>query len=423
MRSGLGQYRLLLRLLAPAILGLNAWQALHARQLRLFRQRLGIGLPQRNDQPLWLHAASVGEILAAQPLIAGLHVRFPQLSLVVTTTTATGAEIAAQRLPTEVQHIFLPVDWPGAVDRFLRAIQPRGALIMETELWPNLFAAIAHHDLPLVIVNGRLSQRTRDTADWVRRLYALSLQNVSAVLARSQHDTDAYIRLGAPTDRVQTLGNIKFAAATNTYVQAIDPGRRFVLAASTHADEEQQIVHAWQQIDRRGRLLVIAPRHPRRREAILQQLAQTGFTVAVRSRGDTVGTNTDIYLADTLGELEGFMASADIVFVGGSLIPHGGHNILEPARLGRPVLFGPHMANFADEAQWLLKEGGAKQVANAHALGATWADWLAQPEVAASIGARAQEAMSAQTTVLDDYLQAVTDICGLTDAPAKKLTR
>jgi 3-deoxy-D-manno-octulosonic-acid transferase len=420
MRDGLGQYRLLLRLLAPAILGLNAWQALHARQLRLFQQRLGVGLPQRNDRPLWLHAASVGEILAARPLITGLHARFPQLPLVVTTTTSTGAEITIRHLPAEVQHVFLPVDWPGAVDRFLRALQPRGALIMETELWPNLFTAIARHDLPLVVVNGRLSPRTRNATSWVHRLYALSLQNVSAVLARSADDADAYIRLGVPADRVRTLGNIKFASAANMYIQAIDPGRPFVLAASTHDDEEQQIAHTWRQIDRRSRLLVIAPRHPRRREAILQQLAQTGLTVAVRSRGDAVKPDTDIYLADTLGELEGFMAGADSVFMGGSLVPRGGHNILEPARLGRPVLFGPHMANFADEAQWLLQAKGAEQVADAQALATTWANWLTQPATASRIGTRAREAMSAQATVLDDYLQAVTTLCGLAGASAKK---
>lgn len=414
MNSKLFPYRLLLRVLAPAILLFNAWQALRAGELRLFRQRLGVCLPRRSDAPLWLHAASVGELIAAQPLITGLKERFPHIPIVVTTVTPTGAKLAKQRLPKDVQHFYLPMDWPGATRRFLRAMQPRAALIMETELWPNLFANIAQQNIPLIIVNGRLSTRTRNAAGWIKMLYAISLKNVSAILARSTDDADAYITLGTPIEKVRTLGNIKFASTSKADTQVIDLGRPYVLAASTHENEEQQLAQLWQEMGEQtqGRLLVIAPRHPQRHNSILDQLSDTfpPKQIAVRSREDSISADTQIYLADTLGELEGFMAGADCVFMGGSLIPRGGHNILEPARLGKPIVFGPHMNNFNEETRLLLQAGGAKQIADSQALHETLSDWLAHPEKAANYGQQASQYMSAQSEVLDQYLQSISEL-------------
>jgi len=403
--------------LAPLILAFNAWQALRARDIRVFRHRLGVCLPRRPDSPLWLHAASVGELIAAQPLIAILRERFPHIPIVVTTVTPTGAKLAQQRLPADVQHFYLPMDWPGATKRFLRAVKPRAALIMETELWPNLFISIAKHDIPLIIVNRRLSNRSRDAAGWIKMLYAIALKNVSAILARSADDAEAYITLGASADNVRTLGNIKFTGTANSAPPAIDLGRPYVLAASTHNDEEKQIAQLWQRIEQQAqdRLLVIAPRHPQRLNSILDQLSET-FTnkhIAVRSRNETVTADTKIYIADTLGELEGFMAGADCVFMGGSLIPHGGHNILEPARLGKPIIFGPHMTNFAEETQLLLQAGGAKQIETGQALSEALVEWLTHPQAAAVYGEKAAQLMSTQSSILEDYLQAIADLCEL----------
>lgn len=417
MSSELFRYRLLLRCLAPLILIFNAWQAIRAGELRLFRQRLGVCLPRRNDAPLWLHAASVGELIAAQPLIAGLKNRFPNIPIIVTTVTPTGAKLAQQRLPADVQHFYLPMDWPGATTRFLRAVKPRAALIMETELWPNLFVGIARHDIPLIIVNGRLSARSRDAAGWIKMLYGIALKNVSAILARSTDDAEAYIQLGASAEKVRTLGNIKFATTNNTASQPIDLGHPYMLAASTHDDEEKQISRIWKQMGQQtqGRLLVIAPRHPNRLNNILDQLAGqfAKEQIAVRSRADNITPTTKIYIADTLGELESFMAGADCVFMGGSLIPHGGQNILEPARLGKPIIFGPHMMNFAEEAQLLLQAGGAKQVENEQALSEILNDWLAHPHTADAFGEKAKQLLSTQDSVLKNYLQSITEICSL----------
>ncbi len=418
MSKGLFRYRLLLRLLAPLILIFNAWQAARSGEWRLFRQRLGTGLPQRTDAPLWLHAASVGELIAAQPLIATLREHFSHIPIVVTTVTSTGATLAQQRLPTDVQHIYLPMDWPGATRRFLYAVKPRAALIMETELWPNLFANIAQQNIPLIIVNGRLSSRSRDAAAWIKKLYAVTLKKVSAILARSVDDANAYIQLGATADKVHLLGNIKWASTNNaTETQAIDLGYPYVLAASTHDNEEQQLAHIWKEMAQQtqGRLLVIAPRHPQRRDDILKQLHKQYLnqSIAVRSRGDTINANTQIYLADTLGELEGFMKGADCIFMGGSLVPRGGHNILEPARLGKPIVFGPSMTNFAEETQLLLQTGGAKQVTNEQTLHKTLSDWLAHPQTASVFGKEAEQILLEQDSVLDDYLQAISRLCQL----------
>jgi len=416
--KGLFRYRLLLRLLAPLILLFNAWQAMRAGERRLFWQRLGVRLPRHTDAPLWLHAASVGELIAAKPLIAALRERFPHIPIIITTVTPTGAALAQQRLPADVQHIYLPMDWPGATQRFLRAVKPRAALIMETELWPNLFANIAQQNIPLIIVNGRLSSRSRDTAAWIKKLYAITLTNVDAILARSADDAGAYIQLGAPADKVHLLGNIKWANSNNAAeIQAIDLGRPYVLAASTHDNEEQQLARIWKKMAQQtqGRLLVIAPRHPQRRTDILKQLHKqySNQAIAVRSRNDAINADTQIYLADTLGELESFMMSAEYIFMGGSLVPRGGHNILEPARLGKPIIFGPNMTNFIEETQLLLQAGGAKQVTDEQALRETLSDWLACPQSAAVFGKKAEQILLKQDSVLNDYLQIISRLCEL----------
>lgn len=424
MNFSLLRYRLILRLLAPAILLFNAWQALRARQSRLFFQRLALRIPQPQGRPLWLHAASVGEVIAAQALVYQLRAQFPHIPLVISTTTATGAHMAASRLPAEVQHFYFPVDCPSVMRRLLNRLQPRALLIMETELWPNLMLAAAKRHIPLLIINGRLSHRTLQAAAWVKRLLRLGLQGVTAVLARSKQDAENYLTLGAAHQRVQTLGNIKFALTPGRQPPApIALSRPYVLAASTHDDEELQLARLWQ--DRKlaaefTRLLVIAPRHPQRCEAILKQLETLQLKLAVRSRNDIVDEHTQIYLADTLGELEGFMAGADVVFMGGSLVAHGGQNILEPARLGKPIMFGPHMHNFSEETALLLGQRAALQVKDHHELADALQYWLREPALAAEYGQRARQVMAQQGDILSHYVAAISGLCELARSAANE---
>lgn len=405
-------YRLLLALLAPLLFAYTAWQALRERSPRYLRERCGRFRTVAPSRPLWLHAASVGELNAALPLIAALLDRDPALALLVTTATPSSARLAARKLPPQVPHTFLPLDFRGAIERFLTHFAPRCALVMETELWPNLFAACARHAIPLQIVNGRLSQRTLHAPAWVRHLYRDTLSRVAAILARSETDRDGFIALGAAPEKIQVIGNIKFSALTDATAQPIALPRPYVLAASTRDDEEALLFQAWQAAEHGGRLLVIVPRHPQRLAAILKALTLPRDRIAVRSAGEGVGDQTAVYVADTFGELTAFIAGAELVFMGGSLVPKGGQNVLEPAAQGKAILFGPHMDNFADEAQLLLAHDAALQVADTAALADALTTLLSAPERRTQLGANAQALVAQRRDMAQRYAAAVTALCG-----------
>lgn len=404
-------YSTALYLLLPAVLGYTVVQSLRARELRYLRERLGLYRRRCETRSLWLHAASVGEVAAAESLIRELRQRSPGVALALSTGTPAGAEMARRRLPADVAQLYLPVDLPGAVRRFLDTLNPRCALIMETELWPNLYAQCASRAIPVLIINARVSQRTLRAQRWLRRLYAASLERVAAVLARSAADAAGFVALGAPPERVKVIGNIKLAAIAPAAKAALALPRPYVLAASTHADEELRLAQLWRRRRRGPHLLVIAPRHPPRLPHILEQLAPLHLKIAVRSRGDTVRDDTELYIVDTLGELNEFMVNAEIVFVGGSLVPRGGHNVLEPARLARPIVFGAHMGNFAEEAAMLLERAAAIQVTSDDALETCITRLLSAPGERAALGARAREAMQHQGQVLERYLEEIALRC------------
>lgn len=410
-------YTLALWLLGLPLVLFTAGQALRRGGARYFLQRLGWRFARRDDRPIWIHATSVGEVLAAQVLIEKLLERCAPARIILTTTTATGAAICRARLSAEVQHLFLPIDWRGAVARFLRATQPRCALIMETELWPNLYAACGARHIPLLIVNGRISKRTLRAGTWVRRLYREALGHVTLVLARSDTDGAAFIELGAAADRVRVIGNIKFAAPTTHDLDTAPlVARPYVLAASTRPDEELRIARLWKVLARSDRVLVIAPRHPQRAPQILTQLGTLGVRVAVRSRGDAISPDTDIYLADTLGELHTLIRDAQLVFVGGSLVPVGGHNVLEPARAGKAVLFGPYVDNFKEETRWLLQHDAALQVKDDSDLAARLNELLADPQRAHALGERARAALQPFNDVAARYVENIAPYCATTSA-------
>jgi 3-deoxy-D-manno-octulosonic-acid transferase len=406
----LSRYTLLLRLLALPIAVYTLWQALRERDLRYLRERLGRYRSTGGDRPIWLHAASVGEVNAALPLIQSLAQHHPGMPLLLTTTTPSGARAAACKLHAQVRHVYFPIDWPGAVQRFIDHHRPRCALVMETELWPNLYRRCHAENIPLIIINGRLSARTRNAKPWLRRLYHLSLQQVTAVLARSEQDRACFIMMGADRERCEVIGNIKFAAAsTDDGVVAIDLKRPYILAASTREEEEKQVVQAWRASGKNSHLLVIVPRHPKRLSQILHDL--DGETVSVRSRDEPITDSTTVYLADTFGELPGFIAGAALVFMGGSLVPKGGQNLLEPAALGKAPLFGPYMDNFLVEAEILLHEGGALQVKDAQQLGTAIRRLLADTALRNRMGQRARAVIENRRDMAERYREASNRYC------------
>lgn len=402
------RYRLLLWVVVIPVFVLTMFQAVKHRDGRYLLQRFGWGYRQRPQQGLWIHAASVGEVLALQPLISHLQNHYPNLAIRISTVTPTGGKIARKKLPN-IQHCYLPLDLPAMVARFVNALNARCGLIMETELWPNLYTAAQRQGLCLITINGRISGKTLNAPAWVKQLYRLSLQEVAAVLAKSQEDAQRFIRLGAAANTTHVVGNIKFAIAADFTPpkQRLDLGKPFVLAASTHQGEEQLLAKLWSQLDIKDYLLVIAPRHPYRSAAIIKQLIKVDTHVAVRSKGEPVAETTRIYLADTLGELMALMHEAEMVFMGGSLVPVGGHNILEPAMLGKTIVFGPYMHNFADEAQRFLEQQAAVQVMDGDGLKQQLSDLLADPAKRRTYGDRAKILMQQDKDMVQRYVQQI----------------
>lgn len=411
------RYRLLLMLLALPAITVTAWQAWQTRDIRFLRERLGFSHMQQRDGT-WLHAASVGEVNAVMPLIRELRRRYPQKPVTLTTATPTGGAVAQQLLPASARHHYLPIDFSWASRRFIKNLQPNCALIMETELWPNLYRHCRQNDIPLLIINGRISEKTLNAPTWLRRLCPGVLANVSAILARSETDRERYISLGAAPDKTRTVGNIKFVCESAGRIEPISLGRPSLLAASTHDDEELRIARLWRSLEGRGeRLLVIVPRHPKRSAAIQRQLATVTKNVAVRSRGDSITAETEIYLADTLGELTGFIAAAELVFMGGSLVPVGGHNILEVAQLGKGVLFGPHMETFADEASLFIAADAGIEVSDDDALRNQIARLLADSDRARRLGENGRRLVGQCHDILPRYLSEIENCCAAYGRP------
>jgi len=337
-------------------------------------------LPRPEGPLLWIHAASVGELNSVLPLLVRLLDDRPELGALVTTGTVTSATLAARILPARAVHQFVPVDLPGAVDRFLNHWRPDLAFFVDSEFWPGLIGGLAVRGVPLVLVNGRVTEGT--VRQWARASFIMRtmMERFTLLLAQSPEDADRLIRLGAPRDRVKMLGNLKTVAqplradaGEYTRLSAMIGGRPCWIAAATHPGEEAQaaLVHA--RVMQRGRdlLTIIVPRHPDRGAAIAADLARTGLNVGLRSRGDQPERQVQVYVADTLGELGLWYRLAELVFIGGTLVAHGGQNPLEAARLGRALVFGPHMENFTAIVAGLREARACREVADAQGLAAT----------------------------------------------------
>jgi 3-deoxy-D-manno-octulosonic-acid transferase len=283
---------------------------------------------------------------------------------------------------------------------------------METELWPLLYRQCHRRHIPVTIINGRLSVKTLDSHPWIKARYAEALRCVDHVWCKSQNDLQSFIHLGMQAERCEVLGNLKFARTFSADVGPIAElqQRRYLLAASTHHDEELRLARIWKNIKPGDMLLVIAPRHPQRAAAILQQLKDLSVSVAQRSRGEAVDDRTDIYLTDTIGELPVLISGADLVVMGGSLIAHGGHNLLEPASFGKAIVVGPHMENFVEETELLLSHGACIQVQSEDELVDRIQQLLAAENERQKLGERARRLMTEQSATASLYLDKI-DTC------------
>lgn len=328
---------------------------------------------------LWVHAVSVGEVNAAEPLIKALRRDYPNAPLVITTVTPTGTARVHQLFGDSVFHVYLPYDLPFSVNRFLKKIRPRLALIVETEIWPNLYFACRRRGIPLMIVNARLSERSMRGYKPLRGLARSALRCVQLIAAQSRTDVARYRLLGADPQHVLVTGNMKFdmpipqdAVADGAAMREHWGARRPVwMAASTHEGEELAVLEAHLKVLKRlpDALLVLAPRHPERFRLVENTVRSLGFTVATRSIDGVPLPMHQVCVIDAMGQMMPFFAATDVAFVGGSLVPIGGHNVLEPAALSVPVLVGPHTFNFEEITDSLIEQGGAERVPAADQLG------------------------------------------------------
>ena len=365
-------YSCLFYLLIPFVFIRLLWRSIKAPAYRCrWRERFALYNKKHAENVIWFHAVSVGEAEALFPLAKQIRSLHPDAKLLITTTTPTGSARVKAVMQESAEHVYLPYDIPCAVSRFMQHFKPKIAVIMETEIWPNLFAYCSRHKTPLYIVNARLSENSARGYRKIQTLIAPALAGVKLIAAQTQDDAKRFIAIGASSESVCVPGNIKFDVTVSAEVieQGLQLkndlfGDRFVwLIASTHKDEEAIFLEIYQQIKLEipELLLMIAPRHPERFSEVKKLCEHRQLAVAIRTANENCTANTDVYLADTMGELKMLYAAADIAFVGGSMVAVGGHNILEALAVGTPVLFGPYMANFKDIAEGTLRQDAAIQ--------------------------------------------------------------
>ena len=406
---GLASYRTLTTLAAPLIgLYLRRRLGQGKEDQARFDERLGHAGRERPAGPIiWVHAASVGEAISVLPLIERVATAVPGGHVLLTTGTVTSARLMAERLPSRAYHQYVPADRPDAVRRFLDHWRPDLVLWVESELWPNLISASAA-TAPLILVNARMSERSFRRWRRFPRMATDLLGTFALCLAQNGEEARRLVDLGAR--HVRCVGNLKNAApplpvdeAELARMRALLGARPRWLAASTHAGEETIAVEAHRALkrDHPGLLTIIVPRHAMRGSMIAEKLAAEDLVVANRGGGEPVTAETDVYVAATMGELGLFYRLANVVFVGGSLVPHGGQNPLEPARLDCAILYGPHMENFADATGELEAAGAAARVDDGQALGAAVGRFLAMPERGAAVAAAARRVAAAKGEVLD----------------------
>lgn len=398
-------YSVLFHLALPLVAVRLFWRARRAPAYsRRIGERFAVGLPTFQTGGIWVHAVSVGESIAAAPMIRELKARYPQLPITVTCMTPTGSERIRALFGDSVQHCYLPYDLPWAAARFLARVQPRLAVVMETELWPNHIHQCARRSIPVALANARLSERSATGYARFSGLTAPMLAELSLIAAQTEAEAARFRQLGARSAAVEVTGSIKFdlkvdpmlsERAAQLRQQWNAQPRPVWIAASTHTGEDEIILAAHRQLLELhpDALLILVPRHPERFGSVAELCRRQGFTTIRRSLDESPAPGTQVLLGDTMGELLFLFALADVAFVGGSLVPTGGHNLLEPAALGKPVVTGPHLFNFLDIAAQLRDAGALVEVASA-------------PELAASVGefwndaARTERARNAGFAVL-----------------------
>ncbi|EKD70008.1 MAG: hypothetical protein ACD_46C00676G0004 [uncultured bacterium] len=412
-------YSFLLYLAVPFILLRLLWRSRQQPDYRVrLAERFGF-YTQKVDRSIWVHTVSVGEIIAAIPLIKALQQQYPALPIIVTTMTPTGSARVKSEFGNSVTHVYLPYDLSGAVDRFLRAFRPIIAIILETEMWPNLLAACEKQNIPVCLMNARLSEKSARGYRLIAPLTRQMLQQMTMIAAQAAADAARFIHLGAAKERVSVTGNIKFdltlpnnlAEQSAVLREQLGKEKFIWIAASTHSGEEEIILAAHKKIrvQHPESLLILVPRHIDRFDAVAK-LCEREFLLKRRSLAQVCDDQTSVYLADTMGELPLMYAVSDVAFVGGSLIPHGGHNILEPAALAKPIITGPHLFNFADINHLFVDADAFIKVNDNVSLAAAIILLIKNIDARNELGLRALEVIDANRGALQKQLHLINQV-------------
>lgn len=371
-------YTFLFYLLIPFILLRLLWRGRHAPAYwHRWLERFGFSKITPVQPTLWIHAVSMGEVQAAIPLIQALEIRYPHNDILITTMTPTGSQRVCDVFGERVWHVYLPYDLPDSVARFLTRAQPSLLILMETELWPNLLSACHQRSIPVILANARLSIGSAAGYQRISGLVGEMFNCITAVVAQTPVDAKRFLALGADPTKISTSGSIKFD--THLPINFSEKAqhlrcqwgkeRAVWIAASTHEGEEKIVLDVFTTLKQTYHtlLLVLVPRHPERFNHVNNLAKQRGFIISRRSKAD-VHKKTDIYLGDTMGDLPLLYASCDVAFVGGTLVPVGGHNLLEPAAVGIPVIMGPHVFECAEICRQLLEVNAATQITDTQQL-------------------------------------------------------
>jgi 3-deoxy-D-manno-octulosonic-acid transferase len=407
-------YQTLIRLIFPLII---IYLAIYSKNIKqgkktFLLQRLGFGYQnshKSSSKPIWIHCASVGEVKAAEPIIKLLD---KTQSLLITTNTPTGKELVDSLALQNSTHQYCPYDLPWLINKLIKQFQPQQLWVIETEIWPNLYQQCNQQNIPISLINARLSKKTLNAPNWLKDAYRQALKNVTQILCRSDAELARFKQLGVADEKLQTLGNLKYASLPNITqqpaIQLPTIGQPFVLLASSHQGEEINIVERWLKLERQE-LLVIVPRHPKRRNKILKSLEKHRAIIAVHSLSEKITDRTKIVIIDEIGKLMPLYLNAKLVIMGGSFLSKGGHskgghNVLEPASVKATILTGPDMSDFEAETRLLKQQQAIIQVQNYQELFQFIPALLADPELRQQMGNRAEKVIKSQQYILNDYL-------------------
>lgn len=414
-------YNVLFYLAIPFLVSRLLWRSLKQPAYReRMAERFGF-YPFRLPKCIWIHAVSLGEVNACAPLVKALMQKYPQETFLLTTTTPTGANRVKQIFASDVHHVYLPYDLPSANKRFLAAMQPRIGIIMETELWPNLIRVCQMSGVPLCLTNGRLSEKSAEGYRKIASLMRQMLGSMKTLAVNSKDDALRFLSFGDFREKIHVTGNIKYDMAQKSAdiemraLQFKASHKRFIwVAASTHEGEESIILAAHQLLLAKTKpdnspLLILVPRHPDRFDAVAKLVTQTGLQLQRKSQAE-LQDSCNVYLGDTMGELMWFYAIADVAFIGGSLIKRGGHNMIEPASLSKPIITGEHLFNFSEISEHFVRAHALTKVQDAQSLANCLHHFYLHPELMLQQGQLALNVVTQNRGALQKQLEIIAQV-------------